>query len=63
VAQEEEAVSPLMGRKPVKLLCCPHATVSVQSIHAQNDSVNDVTSVEVAEKYDIRIQFDDHGYS
>jgi hypothetical protein len=52
-----------MGRKPVKLLRCPHATVSVQSIHAQNDSVNDVTNVEVAEKYDIRIQFDDHGYS
>jgi hypothetical protein len=50
VAQEAEAVSPLTGRKTVKLLRCPRATVSVQSIHAQNDSINDVTSVAVAEK-------------
>jgi hypothetical protein len=44
---EAEAVSPLTGRKTVKLLRCPRATVSVQSIHAQNDSINDVTSVKL----------------
>jgi hypothetical protein len=50
MAQEAEVVSPLTGRKTIKLLRCPRATVSVQSIHAHNDSINDVTSVKVAEK-------------
>jgi hypothetical protein len=50
MAQEAEAISPLMGRKTVKLLRCPRATVSVQSIHTQNDSINGVTSVTISEK-------------
>jgi hypothetical protein len=29
-----------MGRKTIKLLCCPCTMVSVQSNHAQNDSIN-----------------------
>jgi hypothetical protein len=33
------------GQKTAKLLCCPCATVSVQSNHTKSDSLNDLTSV------------------
>jgi hypothetical protein len=36
-----------MGRKIVKLPCCPQATVSAQSNHLKNDSANDVTRIRV----------------
>jgi hypothetical protein len=35
MAREAEAASPLTGRKFGKLLCCPCATVSVQSNHGR----------------------------
>jgi hypothetical protein len=42
--------NPLMGRKIAKLLRCPRATVSAQSNHLKNDSVNDVTKIRVTGK-------------
>jgi hypothetical protein len=46
-AHEAEAVSPLTGRKTIKLLRCPCATVSVQSNRTHSDSLNDITSVKL----------------